>query len=111
MQPDMRTADHEGAVVHQHKMSQFFWVWGILLLATAIEVYLGYQNLQPVKMLGILLVLSFFKAALIVLFFMHMKFETAVMRRVLMGSLVFCLALMTMFFADAMRIIHLGIRQ
>jgi caa(3)-type oxidase subunit IV len=111
MQPDMRTADHEGAVVHEHKISQFFWVWGILLLLTAIEVYLGYQNLQPVKMLSILLVLSFIKAALIVLFFMHMKFETARMRRVLMGSLVLCLALMTMFFADAMRIIHLGIRQ
>ncbi|MBV9087040.1 MAG: cytochrome C oxidase subunit IV family protein [Acidobacteria bacterium] len=111
MQPDMRAADHEGAVVHEHKTGQFFWVWGILLLLTAIEVYLGYQNMQPVKMLSILLVLSFFKAALIVLFFMHMKFETARMRWVLMGSLVICLGLMSMFFADAMRIIHLGIRQ
>ena len=45
----MQTASAAGAVVHEHKTSQFFWVWGVLLLITAIEVYLGYQNLQPVK--------------------------------------------------------------
>ncbi len=108
---DMRTAEHEGVIVHVHKMGQFFWVWGILLLVTAIEVYLGYQNLQPVKMLGILLGLSIIKAALIILFFMHMKFETQRMRRVLMSALVVVLCLMTVFFADAVRIIDLGIRQ
>ncbi len=108
---DMRTAAHEGSVPHVHKMAQFFWVWGILLLATAIEVYLGYQNMAPVKMLGILLGLSVFKAALIILFFMHMKFETQRMRRLLMGSLVVVLCLMSVFFADAFRIINLGIHQ
>jgi caa(3)-type oxidase subunit IV len=107
----MQTASAAGAVVHEHKTSQFFWVWGVLLLITAIEVYLGYQNLQPVKMLMFLMGLSIVKAALIILFFMHMKFETARMRRVLMATLVLCLCLMSVFFADAMRIIHLGIRQ
>lgn len=92
---------------HSHK--PFFVVWGALLVLTGIEVYLGYQNLQPVKMLSILLVLSFFKAALIILYFMHMKFETTRMRWVLMTALVICLGLMSMFFADAARILSIGV--
>ena len=38
-----------------HGKSQFLWVWGALLAITAIEVYLGYQNMEPVRMLGILM--------------------------------------------------------
>ncbi len=38
-----------------HKKGQFFWVWGALLVMPAIEVYLTYQNLPPIKMLTILM--------------------------------------------------------
>ncbi len=93
---------------HSHK--QFIVVWGTLLVLTAVEVFLGYQNMQPARMLSILMVLSIAKAALIIGYFMHMKFETARMRWVLMTALVICLGLMTMFFADAERILHLGVR-
>ena len=103
---------HEAAAAHEHEgHKQFFIVWGALLILTGVEVYLGYQNMQAVKMLSILMVLSVVKAALIILYFMHMKFETARMRRVLMAALVICLSLMTMFFADAERIIHLGVKR
>ena len=34
-----------------HGKALFFWVWGALLAMTAIEVYLTYQRMQPVKML------------------------------------------------------------
>ncbi|MGO9210735.1 MAG: cytochrome C oxidase subunit IV family protein [Terriglobales bacterium] len=106
----MQTADHEGIVVHQHKVGQFFWVWGALLGLTVIEIYLGYQNMQPLRMLFILLGLSIIKSALIILYFMHMKFEIRSMRYVLMTALIVCLCLMTVFFADAARIISLGVR-
>jgi cytochrome c oxidase subunit 4 len=110
--PDgMQTANHEGVIVHEDKTGQFIWVWGALLVLTAIEVYLGYQNLQPMKMLFILLGLSIVKSALIILYFMHMKFEVRRMRYVLMTVLIVCLCLMSVFFADAARIINLGIRQ
>ncbi len=110
--PDgMQTLDHEGVIVHEHKTGQFIGVWGTLLALTAIEVYLGYQNMQPMKMLFILLGLSIVKAALIILYFMHMKFEVRRMRYVLMTALVVCLCLMFMFFADAVRIIDLGVRS
>ena len=42
---------------------------------------------------------------------MHMKFEVRRMRYVLMTAVIVCLCLMTIFFADAARIISLGVRQ
>ena len=110
MAHDMQTLDHEGVILHEHKIGQFIAVWGALLGLTAIEVYLGYQNMQPLKMLFILLGLSIIKSALIILYFMHMKFEMKRMRYVLMTALIICLCLMFTFFADAQRIIHLGVR-
>ena len=80
----MQTASAEA---HGPKTGQFFWVWGVLLVLTGIEIYLGYQNMQPLKMLFILMGLSIIKSALIILYFMHMKFEVRSMRYVLMTSL------------------------
>ena len=93
-----------------HGKNQFFWVWGALLVLTGVEVYLGYQNMEPVRMLTILMGLSIVKAALIIAYFMHMKFEAPAMKWVTMVSLVFCLAMMMVFFPDAFRILHLGVR-
>jgi cytochrome c oxidase subunit IV len=93
-----------------HGKAQFFWVWGALLIMTAIEVYLGYQNMQPSRMLTILLGLSFIKAGLIIGYFMHLKYEVSSMKWVTMCSLVICLALMMFFFPDAMRIVSMGVK-
>lgn len=93
-----------------HAKPQFFWVWGALLVMTAIEVYLAYQNLQPVRMLSILMGLSVIKAALIIAYFMHMKFEVSRMKWLTMCSLVICLSLMCIFFPDAFRIVRLGVK-
>ncbi len=93
-----------------HSKAQFFWVWGALLVLTAIEVYLAYERLQPIRMLTILMGLSIIKAALIIAYFMHMKFEVSRMRWVTMCSVTACLVLMCVFFADAARILKLGIQ-
>ena|SRR5271165_5431021 len=93
-----------------HAKSQFFWVWGALLIMTGIEVFLAYQNMEPIRMLSILMGLSIIKAALIIAYFMHMKFEVSTMRWLTMASLVFCLAMMVVFLPDAVRILHLGVR-
>ena len=93
-----------------HGKGQFFWVWGALLVMTAIEVYLTYQNMQPARMLTILMGLSLIKAALIIGYFMHMKFEISRMKWLTMASLVVCLALMMIFFPDALRILSLGVK-
>jgi len=93
-----------------HSRPQFFYGWGALLVITAIEVYLGYQNIEPKRMLTMLMGLSIVKAALIIGYFMHLKFEISRMRWLTMCSLVFCLAMMMVFFPDALRIISLGVR-
>jgi len=36
-----------------HGKALFFYVWGALLVMTAIEVYLTYQSMQPAKMLKV----------------------------------------------------------
>ncbi|HEY7098413.1 MAG TPA: cytochrome C oxidase subunit IV family protein [Terriglobales bacterium] len=91
-----------------HGMRPFFYVWGALLVLTGIEVYLGYQNMEPLRMLTILMGLSILKAALIIAYFMHMKFEASTMKWLTMCSLVFCLTMMVVFFPDAFRLLHLG---
>ncbi len=100
-------------VVEQHRhhsRTQFFVVWGGLLLITGIEVFLAYQHLQPLRMLSILLGLSIIKAALIISWFMHLRYEIRRMRFLLMAALVACLCLMSGFFPDAFRILRLGVR-
>ena len=49
------------------------------------------------------------KAALIIAYFMHMKFEVSRMKWVTMSSLVVCLSLMLIFLPDAFRLLHLGV--
>ena len=72
-----------------HSHTPFFVVWGVLLVLTAIEVYLGYQNMEPKRMLSILMCLSIVKAALIIGYFMHMKYEVSRMKWLTMTSLYF----------------------
>ena len=94
-----------------HKKALFFWVWGALLVMTAIEVYLTYQNMEPKRMLTILMGLSLIKAALIIGFFMHLKYEVSRMKWLTMCPVIGCLILMTVFFfPDAFRILSLGVR-
>src|SRR6266851_8930368 len=81
-----------------HKKSLFFYVWAALLVMTAVEVYLAYQNMEAVKMLTILLALSIIKAALIIGYFMHLKYEVSLMKWLTMASVVGCLIIMTVFF-------------
>jgi len=94
-----------------HKKGLFFWVWGALLVMTAMEVYLTYQNMEPKRMLTLLMGLSLIKAALIIGFFMHLRYEVSTMKWLTMASVVGCLILMTIFFfPDAFRILSLGVQ-
>src|SRR5260370_14068962 len=94
-----------------HGKALFFYVWGALLAMTAIEVYLTYQNMQPKKMLTILMGLSLIKAALIIGYFMHLKYEGSRMKWLTMCSVVACLLLIAIcFFPHAFRILYLGVK-
>jgi cytochrome c oxidase subunit 4 len=97
---------------HDDSKGQYFWVWGALLVLTGVEVWLGYRQVfEPVRMLQVLLVLSVIKSALIIAYFMHLKFEKALMRWLLVIAVTGCFVIMYFFFfPDADRILHLGVK-
>ena len=97
---------------HDDSKGQYFWVWGALLFLTGVEVWLGYRQVfEPVRMLEVLLVLSVIKSALIIAYFMHLKFEKPLMRWLLVISVTTCFVIMYFFFfPDAGRILRLGVK-
>ncbi len=101
----------EAAAHHDEGKAQYFWVWGALLVITMVEIVLAYKQVfSPLNMLIVLMALSIVKAALIIAYFMHLKFEIARMKIVLMTSVCVCLALMCIFFPDALRVLQLGVK-
>src|SRR4051812_35889483 len=79
-------------------------VWVTLLLLTGIEAFLCYKQLPTITMLTLLVGLSVIKAALIIGYFMHLKFERFSLFLTLFPMLIFCILLMLIFLGDATRI-------
>jgi len=86
----------------------FMWVWFWLLILTGVEVLLAYMKLEPHLMLILLIGLSLIKSALIVAYFMHLRFEKLGLFLIIVPSLVFCLVMILIFvFPDSLRIVRL----
>ncbi len=82
----------------------FAKVWIALLVMTGVEVLLAYEQVPTMIMLTALLGLSIIKAALIIAYFMHLKFERLSLFLTLFPMLIFCVILMLIFLGDAVRI-------
>jgi cytochrome c oxidase subunit 4 len=82
----------------------FAKVWIVLLALTGAEVLLAYEQVPTMIMLTILVGLSVIKAALIIAYFMHMKFERLSLFLTLFPMMIFCIVLMLIFLGDAVRI-------
>ena len=98
-------SDH-GAHVEEHfagsnKLFISIWIW--LVVLTLIEIFLAYKTLSTAIMLTILLGLSIIKAALIMAYFMHLKFERFSLIITLIPALVVCILLLLIFFPDSFR--------
>ncbi len=87
----------------------YIWVWGWLLVFTGVEVYLAYIHLPVNLMLTILMGLSVIKAALIMAYFMHLRFERLSLFLTLVPVLVLCICLILIFFfPDSLRLQELA---
>ena len=82
----------------------FAKVWIVLPIFTGVEIFLAYEQLPTMIMLTILVGLSVIKAALIIAYFMHLKFERLSLFLTLFPMLIFCILLMLIFLGDATRI-------
>jgi cytochrome c oxidase subunit 4 len=84
-------------------------IWVGLVAITGLEVFLAYEHLNPTVMLSVLVVLSVVKAAMIMSFFMHLKYEKFGLVLLLIPATIFCLCMMFIFFfPDAFRLLQLG---
>ena len=98
-------SDHSEAVEHVGGTTiTFSYVWIALLVMTGIEVFLAYEQLPTLIMLTSLLGLSVIKAALIIAYFMHLKFERLSLFLTLFPMLIFCILMMLVFMPDSMRL-------
>ena len=92
--------------VHEHFAGSnhlFISVWGWLLALTGFEVFLGYEHLPVIYMLVILMGVSIIKAALIVAYFMHLRFERLNLVLTIVPALVIAICLLLVFFPDSFR--------
>jgi cytochrome c oxidase subunit 4 len=97
-------SDHSEAVEHVGGTTvSFLYVWVALLVMTAAEVFLAYEQLPTLIMLTALLGLSIVKAALIIAYFMHLKFEKLSLFLTLFPMLILCIILMLVFMPDSIR--------
>lgn len=87
------------------KLFSIVWLW--LLALTGIEVFLAYKQVPLHIMLTILIGLSVIKAALIVAYFMHLRFERLSLVLTLVPMLVVCICLFMVFFPDSFRSLYL----
>jgi cytochrome c oxidase subunit 4 len=84
-----------------NRLFMMIWIW--LLVLTAFEVFLGYINFNVVLMLVILMGASIIKAALIIAYFMHLRFERLNLILTIVPALVVCICLLLVFFPDSFR--------
>ena len=103
---DVATA-HAAPVHFEGTTKLFLSVLGFLLLLTAIEVYLAYMHVPLALMLTILIGLSLIKAALILAYFMHLRYERMSLIYTLIPMLVICICLFFIFFPDSFRLLGL----
>ena len=84
-----------------NKLFISIWVW--LVVLTLVEIFLAYKPMPIHIMLVVLLGLSIIKAALIVAYFMHLKYERVSLILTIVPMLVVCIMLLFVFFPDSFR--------
>ena len=89
---------------HTHPTdTTYFKVAAFLFVVTAAEVAVYYIDLSTAALLGLLMPMMIVKFAVVVLFFMHLRFDSKVFRRLfiaglLLAAAVYAIALSTFHF-------------
>jgi len=80
---------HEGHEGGGHASAGFYWmIGGILTVLTAMEVSVFYIDALHPVLVPLLLALSVAKFALVVMFFMHLKFDSKIFTGLFAAGLV-----------------------
>jgi cytochrome c oxidase subunit 4 len=83
-----------------HKEPNYMAVFWWLLVLTIIELVVIYMPLARLAIVVMLVVLAVTKAALVALFFMHLKFERITLGWIALSPFVLCVFLILMLMPD-----------
>lgn len=84
-------------------MRLYLTVWVGLMAVVGAEVFLAYSHLGTRVLLVSLLLLALFEAGMALLFFMHLRYERALMLWWIVPIMLFVFVMMDHFWPDALR--------
>ena len=105
--PELEAGAGHGALLHhgaEHthpSQAKYIGIATLLGIITALEVGLYYVHMPEWLMVAFLMVLAFLKFTLVAAFFMHLKFDSPMLRRVfvtgiILAAVVYSVALFTL---------------
>jgi len=83
-----------------HSASVYIKIFYILLVLTIAEVAIVYMRLPKLLLAGLLVIFAVWKASLVAMHFMHLKFEKKTLAVVALAPFVLCVFLILMLTSD-----------
>ena len=83
-----------------HSTANYLKIFYILLALTIVEVAMVYMHLPKMLLVSLLIVLAVWKAALVAMHFMHLKFEKKTLALIALSPFVLCVFLILMLLPD-----------
>ncbi|MGE5218845.1 MAG: cytochrome C oxidase subunit IV family protein [Chloroflexota bacterium] len=83
-----------------HSTSVYIKIFYILLVLTIAEVAIVYMGLPKLLLAGLLVIFAVWKASLVAMHFMHLKFERKTLTVVALAPFVLCVFLILMLTSD-----------
>ena len=83
-----------------HSTSNYIKIFWILLVLTIVEVAIVYLGLPKMLLVALLIIFAVWKASLVAMHFMHLKFEKRTLAIVAIVPFVLCVFLILMLLPD-----------
>jgi caa(3)-type oxidase subunit IV len=83
-----------------HSTSNYIKIFYILVVLTVVEVALVYMGLPKILLAALLVIFAVWKAALVAMHFMHLKFEKRTLAVVAITPFILCVFLILMLMPD-----------
>lgn len=83
-----------------HSHPNYMGIFWVLLVLTIVEVALTFLGLPKLLLGSLLVILAVWKAALVAMYFMHLKFERRTLAMIAVVPFILCLFLILMLLPD-----------
>jgi cytochrome c oxidase subunit IV len=83
-----------------HTHPNYMGIFWVLLVLTIVEVALTFVGLPKLLLGSLLVILAVWKAALVAMYFMHLKFERRTLAMIAVVPFILCLFLILMLLPD-----------